>query len=302
MTDVSEHIFALPFGLPGDRDARLVHYLRDEDWASAVTLLRDVVNEQTAQPRWLLVLAYARFRDASDVMVDELGDASREALALIDRSLSLGAPLDDVAPLRDAVERALDDVSREELRLLAKLPEGDDVSALSDEDLESLAFLLSHHGATAAQKTRAAKLFDALGARRTDATALIFRARAALCLAEAGRFDDARAGLEHALAADWSSPPLSRERLLIEAVETQLLEHASGGEFNAVWNVAERNGAKLRFPFPSAWPHQERLLARCMALNDGPRARFVAQCIEDGREELSAALAERVRVARLQRA
>lgn len=290
------HFLSPPFGLPGDRDARLLGYLADDDWVSAMTLLRDVVTSETTAWRWLVLLAYCRFRDASDVVPDELVDACREALGLLERALQHGAPLDDVAPLQEAVEAALDQLSRGEEALLARLGPGDDASALSVEELEHAAFLVQR-----GQPARASALFTALAARLGEAPlAAVAKARSALALAEAGRFEAAKPGLDEALARDWSKPPLNAERLTLEAVETTLLEHAAGEDFGAQWQLAEARGEALAFPFPSAWPHQERLFARCVALRDFPRARALAQRMEAERPELPRALAERFRAVRLE--
>jgi len=285
-----------PWGLPGEGDARLLGYLRDDDWASAQTLLRDAVDAPEAKAVWLLLLAYARFRDATEVMVDELPEACRECLAWLDRAAALGAPMAGVAPLRDAVERALDDVSREELRLTGKLGPGDDAAALSDDELEACAFVL-WRGAPA----RAAHLFEQLAARRTGPKAVVARARGALCLVEAGRRAEAQPLLEAAFAQDWTQAGLSSERLVLESVETALLEGAEGDDFTALWRLAEARGQALDFPFPTAWPNQERLLRRCLAVGDGPKARAVAQRIEDARHELSRALTDAISQARRQR-
>lgn len=288
------HFLAPPFDLPGGRDQRLVKHLEDDDWAAATTLLRDVVTPQTTTWKWLVLLAYVRFRDAADVLPDELVDASREAVQLLHRALEHGAPHDDVAPFLEAVERTLDQLSRGEEALLAKLGPGDDAKALSDEELENVSFLIDRH-----HPARAARLFTAL-AERKGPLATASRARAALALARTGAFEAARPELEAVLTQDWSKRPLSAERLVLEAVETTLLEHATGPEFIALWHLAEARGTALGFPFPSAWPHQERLFTRCVALRDFTRARALAQRMEDERPELPEALAERFRAVRLQ--
>jgi hypothetical protein len=288
------HFLSPPFDLPAGRDARLVRHLEDDDWASATTLLRDVVTPQTTQWKWLVLLAYVRFRDAADVLPDELVDASREALTLLDRAMEHGAPHDDVAPFREAVERTLDQLSRGEEALLAKLGPGDDAKALSDEELESVCFLVER-----SNPARAAKLFTALAGRQGP-LATAARARAALALARSGAFEAAKPELEAVLTKDWSKRPLSDERLALEAAETILLEHASGPEFVALWHLAEARGTALAFPFPSAWPHQERLFSKCLALHDVTRARALAQRMEAERPELPEALAERFRAVRLE--
>jgi hypothetical protein len=285
------HFLSPPFGLPGDGDARLLRHLADDDWVSAMTVLRDVVTSETTAWRWLVLLAYCRFRDASDVMPDELTDACREALGLLERALRCGAPVAEVAPFKEAVEETLDQLSRGEEALLARLGPDDDAGALSTEELENVAFLVQR-----AQPARAARLFTTLAERFGDAPqGLVAQARAALAWAQAGDFAAARPGLEAALARDWSEPPLNAERRTLEAVETALLERAEGDDFDAQWRLAEARGAALAFPFPAAWPHQERLFERCVQLRDFPRARALAQRMEDERAELPRALAQRLR-------
>lgn len=288
------HFLSPPFDLPAGRDARLVKHLEDDDWASATTLLRDVVAPETTRWKWLVLLAYVRFRDAADILPDELVDASREAVQLLHRALEHGAPHDDVAPFLEAVERTLDQLSRGEEALLAKLGPGDDPKALSDEELESVAFLVER-----SNPKRAARLFAGL-AERQGPLAIAARARAALALARSGAFDAAKPELEAVLTKDWSKRPLSDERLALEAIETTLLEHATGAEFVALWHLAEARGTALAFPFPSAWPHQERLFSKCLALRDINRARALAQRMEAERTELPEALAERFRAVRFE--
>lgn len=290
------HFLAPPFDLPGGRDERLHRYLEDDDWASATTLLRDVVTEQTTQWKWLVLLAYVRFRDASDVMPDELVDASREAMQLLNRAMEYGAPHGEIAPFLEAVEGTLDQLSRGEEALLAKLLPGDEPQALSDDELENVAFVLER-----SHPERAAKLFSALASRQGEApVALVSRARAALAGTRAGKFEALKPELDEVLSQDWSKPPLREERLTLEAVETTLLEHASGPEFMALWHLAEARGQALAFPFPSAWPHQERLFARCIALRDTSRARALAARIKDERPELPEYLLERLRAVHLE--
>ena len=288
------HFLAPPFDLPEGRDARLVKHLEDDDWASAITLLRDVVTPQTENWRWLVLLAYTRFRDAADVMPDELVAASREAVLLLQRAMEHGAPHDDVAPFLEAVERTLDQLSRGEEALLSRLGPGDDPAALNEEELETVCFMVDRDN-----PARAAKLFAALAARQGP-LATAARARAALALARSGAFEAARPELEDVLTKDWSKRPLSDERLALEAAETLLLEHASGAEFVALWHLAEARGQALAFPFPSAWPHQERLFSKCLSLRDVTRARALAQRMEEERLELPQALVERFRAVRLE--
>jgi hypothetical protein len=289
MTALEEHLLAPPFGLPDGGDGRLLGYLRDEDWASALVLLREVVTREGPRPRWLLLLAYARFQDAVEVMVDEVPEAAAEALRLIDQALELGAPLAAVAPLREAAEAALDEATREALRLEGLLSPTGTPEALAAEELEALAYSWWR-----GRPAEAAALFEALANRLGGAPAWLARTRAALCLADAGRHEAARPGLEAALALDWTAPGLRPARATLEAVETALLLEAEPADFTAGWALAEARGRAVDLPFPSVWPHQERLLARCLALGDGPRARALARLVE-ARPELSSQLQGLVR-------
>lgn len=279
--DIAEHALALPFGFPDDVDARVARHLADDDWASALTLLRDHVTLAATNPRWLLLLAYARFRDASEVMVDELADGAREALTLIDRAMELGIAYDVVAPLRDAVEAALDQVSREELALTERCAAGADLSTLDLETLEAAAFLFWR-----TDRLRAAQLFVTC-AQRAPAGARVYLARAALCRAELGMTPEVHQELELAFAADWST--FRNDRVVLESVATQLLLRERGASFDALWAVAEARAKSVDLPFPSVWPNQERLLAHCVehGLRQG---RVLAERIGATRPEVSKAL------------
>lgn len=268
------HFLAPPYGLPGAGDARLTLHLREDDWAAATTLLRDVVSAETTNWRWLVLLAYVRFRDASDVMVDELTPAAREALALLERAMVNGAPLSEVAPFRDAVETALDHLTRDEEALRAKWEAARD--ALTLEELEQVAFLLKRDA-----PAKAAEAFEALHARRPSpgTKALAALARGA-----------ARPALEALLTEPWTRD----ERLALEEVETTLLEQVTGAEFVAHWQLAEAKGRELDFPFPTAWPHQERLFTRAWALGDFALARRLGARMKEERSELPKDLREKL--------
>jgi len=161
VTDVSSHVLAPPFGLPGELDGTLLEALRDERWSDAVTLLRDHLDDaadaaDAAAGRRLLLLAYARYRDATEVMFEERLAASQEALQLIDRAVELGVDPQAVAPLREEVEHTLDEESRAELAVLAQLPESGDYAGLP---LELL--LDAGHRLWSSAPGRAAELFAA---------------------------------------------------------------------------------------------------------------------------------------------
>lgn len=275
-----------PWGLPPEQESRLTSYFDAQDWAPAITLLRDSTSVEANHPHRILALAHALVQDAVEVMPDELGDACREALRLIDRATELDpALLDAVAPFIGYVHSLLDQVTRGEEALLHKLGPGDDASKLSDDELENAAFVLERSA-----PARAATLFTTLAGRKTDSLRHAFEARAALALSKSGQFAEARPALENALTHNWAMHPLSTERLTLEAVETELLAHATGAEFDALWQLATERGEALDFAFPMAWPHQEKLFARAIQLRDDVRARALAQRMEDEREEIPSGL------------
>ncbi len=299
MTDVTTHSLAPPWHLPGDRDATLIDYLRDEEWGRAVTMLRDVVTEDTREPKWLLLLAYSRFRDACEVMFDERLPASQEALTLIDRAVAAGASLDEVTPFRHEVESVLDEETRAELAVLAKLPaEGEPLDAAPLDLLADGAFRL-----WASEPARAGQLFEEVARRlksETPDTSVTASIRAGLCFNDAKQFDKGKPLLELALTADWSLPHLREERSLAETAITALLMHATGTEFEALWLLASVSGERLKLPFPSVWPNQEALMKRCATLGEMRKARLIASRIEETRDTLPRALSEFIAHIRLE--
>ncbi len=289
--NVTAHALAPPWHLPGDRDATLIDCLRDEAWGRAVTLLRDVVTPETNEPKWLLLLAYSRFRDACDVMFDERLPAAQEALALIDRAIAAGLPLGDVSALRTEVEDVLDEETRAELAVLAKLPE-------PGESLEGAPLDLLADGAFrvwAAEPARAAALFEEVARRlksQPPDTSVTASIRAGLCFNDAGQFERAKPLLDLALTADWSLPHLRQERSLAETAITALMLRCEGAEFQALWLLGSALGERVKLPFPSVWPNQEALLKRCAAIRDFPKAWLIAGRIEETRDTLPRALSE----------
>ena len=234
------HFLAPPFDLPGGRDQRLVRHLAEDDWASAITLLRDVVSPASTPWKSLVLLAYVRFRDACDVLPDELVDASREAVQLLHRALESGAPHEQVAPFLEAVERTLDQLSRGEEALLAKLGPGDDASRLSLEELEEVSFLVDR-----SNPGRAAGLFSSLARRQGEAPSPLSpeRGRPWRRLAVGPSRLPEAAGRRSLQGR--SMRPLSGQ-LALEAVETALL--STPGRPSALW-CQRRGGEGADFPF-----------------------------------------------------
>ncbi|MBL9037639.1 MAG: hypothetical protein JNG84_03890 [Archangium sp.] len=300
MSDLALHALAPPWNLPGTRDETLLHYLRDEAWDDAVTLLRDVVRDD-AKPTWLVLLAYARFRDANDVMFEQRLAASQEAHALLQKAMADGAPFEAVAPLLHEVETVLDEETRAEVAALAVLPaDGSVPETVETEALADAAFRLC-----SSAPARAAQLFEVL-ARRLETThagaARVMRLHAGVCWADSGDWTRAKPLLDDALTVPWKDAPFRDERALGELAVTHLLRHATGDDFEATWQVADAQGRLSGLTFPSVRPNQEALLRRAIELRDWPKARFVATRIEETREQIPEALAVLMAHVRQQRA
>ncbi len=296
-SETTAHALAPPWHLPGDRDATLIDYLRDEEWGHAVTLLRDVVTPGTTEPKWLLLLAYSRFRDACDVMFDERLPAAQEALALIDRAVAGGLPLSEVTPFRGEVEDVLDEETRAELAVLSQLPEPEQpLDSVALEVLTDAAFLL-----WAGEPERAGTLFEEVARRLRETKpeqALTASIRAGLCFDDAKQFERAKPFLERSLTADWSQPALREERSLAETALTALMLHAKGTELEALWVLASVSGERLKLPFPSVWPNQDVLLRRLTDMREFSKARLVASRIEETRDTMPRTLIEAIAKAR----
>ncbi|WP_224361655.1 hypothetical protein [Hyalangium versicolor] len=294
MTTSAEHLLAGPWGLPGNLDAELARALEQEDYGTALALLRDTLPPEPS-PRLLVLLAFVRFQDALEVMVTELVPACQEALALLERASEAGVPVEAVAPLREEVERVLAEETVRELAAERMTPERAEGAPL-EEVLEAASRLRATHPA------RAAELF-LLAARQDDPErAPIHRADAGIALHQAGRTAEARPLLEAALALDWRTPALWQDSLHVDWAGTLLLEQAHAARdaqaFDTFWAQALAQGRQLHRPFPSNWLNQERLLTLLIARGDGPRATYVATRIEASRHYLPRALAAQVAEAR----
>ncbi|MDY7227695.1 hypothetical protein [Hyalangium rubrum] len=294
MKTSAEHLLAGPWGLPGNLDAELARALEQEDYGTALALLRDAL-PASPEPRLLVLLAFVRFQDAQEVMVTELLPACQEALGLLERAAEAGLPWDVVAPLREEVERVLAEETAHELKAERMTPELAR-SAPLEQVLEAASRL------RAANPARAAELFLVAASRDTPERAPIHRTDAGIALHQAGRFEEARPLLEAALGLDWASSALWPERLHVDWAATLLLEqaHAAGNTaaFESLWDRALILSRQLQHPFPSNWLNQERLLALLIDRGDGARAAHVATRIEASRDYLPRALAAQVTQAR----
>jgi tetratricopeptide (TPR) repeat protein len=294
MKTSAEHLLAGPWGLPGNLDAELGRALEQEDYGTALALLRDAL-PAAPEPRLLVLLAFVRFQDAREVLVTELLPACQEALGLLERATEAGVPLDAVAPLREEVEHALAEETMRELaaeRMTAERAEGPPL----EEVLEAASRL------RATRPARAAELFLVAARRVGPDRAPVHWTEAGIALHQAGRTAEAHPYLEAALALDWRAPALWPERLHVDWAAALLLEqaHAAGDDaaFDSLWARALAQGRQLQHPFPANWLNQERLLALLLTRKDGARAAQVATRIEASRGYLPRALAAQVAEAR----
>lgn len=287
------HLLAPPFGLHPADEARLLGLLEDADWAAVVTLLRNAIVEGSP-PRWLVLLAFARFQDVSEVMLDEQLVGCRESLQLLERAVELGVPMGAVAPLREEIEQTLSSATTAELKLLAQV-EGP-LERVPTDVLADAAFVL-----WSSQPARAAELFEALAQRLSAERPLlagVARLRAGLCWSEAGQHARAESMLAEVEKLPWADRALRSDRQVAEMVWATRLLAAEGVQFEASWAAAQATGEVMGLPFPSVWPNQEKLLARCIAIGDWRHAVQVADAIEAGREVLPTALVELIKLAR----
>jgi hypothetical protein len=150
------------------------------------------------------------------------------------------------------------------------------------------------------QLVPAAVLFEAAARRATaEATAkadetMTYRARAAVCLAEAGEIERAWPLLEESIAHDWGVCSESHfcERAFVE----MLAVHAARSDrkaFVALFARAVARGDEHDEPFPYKYTPQERTLDFCEALRLTAEARIVAERIRE-RTKLPRKLAARI--------
>ncbi|XXF77395.1 hypothetical protein P2318_30735 [Myxococcaceae bacterium GXIMD 01537] len=283
----------MDLSIPGTLDPDLSRALEAQDYGTALAMLRDRLPPEP-EPWQLILLAFLRYEDAF-ALETELVAASQEALGLMERAVEAGATEASVAPLRAMVESVLAAETLRELAAERMTPESARTVPL-EEVLEAASRLRLAHPA------RAAELYLVAARRDIPERAPVHHVDAGAALHAAGRPEEARPLLLPALALDWRQPALWPERLAVDLAATLLLEqaHAAGDDasFEALWNRALALGRALEIPFPTQWPHQERLLELLLKRREGARAAHVATRIEDSREYVPRALTERVRAAR----
>jgi tetratricopeptide (TPR) repeat protein len=306
-----------------DRDLlnRLPPQVRDEaarhvtvgDYGSLVGLLDEhLAGGQQPDPAALLCVALARIRWATEVMVDELVPSAELALVHVAAARRAGAPARDA----DAAERFIRTMLDGERQRQAE--ETDRVFKILDRA----------HAAWKAQRfVDAVALFrDASRQRRAEGRPGEFNdeIRAALCLAQAGRFEEARPVLEQALVFDWAAAGIWNDRHMTEHAAMTMLRHAAAAgdgdgaterhgaaatagdgaaatagtsEFARVWDRAQACAERLAISFPSIHPFQEELLDLTVRLRLPAHCRQVVDRIRARDSRLDAAALAKVQAA-----
>jgi hypothetical protein len=248
-------------------------------------------------PAVLLCLALARTLDATEVMVDRLVPAAELALVHVAAARRAGASDTDADPVERFIRAMLaEERERQRVEQLAAAAG----AGLNSEQLEDRA----HRAWDAGRLDEAAGLFqDAARQMRAEGRTGEFNdeIRAALCLAQAGRVEEARPVLEQALVYDWAGAGIWEDRRTSEKAAMALLREAAAAgrdEFRRAWDRARVNGERVGWPFPSIHPIQEELLditvrlelpEHCRHVLDGVRARTFGRLDAAGRAKVSAA-------------
>lgn len=113
---------------------------------------------------------------------------------------------------------------------------------------------------------------------------ILYRARAAYCLWDAGEFDRARPILNEVIAFDWKSGRLwadrhdtekAYSRLIVEAAVTQDLNRVE-----ALWGQAVARCSSLTWDFPKIVTEQKELLAAAIAMRHKTICRHIFQRLD----------------------
>lgn len=289
--------------LPDDARAEVLSCLHGDDYAGIVRCLkehRESCSEVGAAA--LLVEAYATYRDAMEVMVDQVVPACQAALELLAKARAAGADDREATQLGQEIERtllkAVQQVQEEESQL-------QEATAAADPDLLSR---MAHRRWDRVRSKEAAELFlQAADAERAAASrrgrgradhSFNYLVRAGLCFHEAGLTDRAQPLLEAALVFDWKSAGLWADRHMTEWAFAALLEsHARQPDaegFRRLWSQAVQRGEELEQPFPSIRPKQERLLELSMQLGDKECCRHVLARIQSREERIPKPVREQI--------
>jgi tetratricopeptide (TPR) repeat protein len=219
----------------------------------------------------LLCLALARTWFAAEVMVDRLEPATELALGDVAAARRAGATAAEADPVERFV-RAMLDGERDRRRAAEREPGEPGVDLLLER---------AHQAWDEGRLVEAAGLFQAAARRRpVEGRTGEFNdeIRAALCLAGAGRYAEARPVLERALAYDWAGAGIWNDRNMSEHAAMALLRRAAedgADEFGRVWDRARASAAGRGDAFPRIHPFQEELLNLSMRLGLAGHCRHV---------------------------
>jgi tetratricopeptide (TPR) repeat protein len=248
-------------GLPPPLQEQLEQLLEEEQYGDAAVLLEEHLaqgGERT--PAVLVTLADCVYRDALEVMVDQIIPACQRALTLLDEVQASPRPPAGFRNLRGEISRVLTFHLREEAATQAEIHQAQKAGTLTAEQLSHKAYRLWDAG----ESLQAAELFLQAADKQQPDAAITERARAGFCLAEAGQWDRARPLLQETAEFDWRAAGLWNDRYDSEKAYAWLLLDAAARQdragFRDLWERAVRRGDALELEFPSIRPHQERLL------------------------------------------
>ena len=281
--------------LPERVRADAARYVAAQDYDSLVKLL----DEQPVDPVVLLCVAWARTMWATEVMVDRLLPDAERALEEVGQARRAGAQARDA----DAVERFVRTMLDHERRRQRAEQLSEQAAAagpgLTGEQLRSRA----HRAWDAHRYDEAAGLFrDAARQQLAEGRTGEFNdeIRAGLCLAKAGREDEARPVLEQALVYDWAGAGIWADRHMSEHASMALLRaaaRAGADEFSLVWERAVACSVRLEREFPSIHPFQAELLDLTMRLGLPGHCRRVLDRVRGRSGRLDAATRAKVQAA-----
>jgi hypothetical protein len=274
-----------------------VGYAAAGDHGSLVSLLDDhLAGGPPPDPAVLLCLALARTRFAAEVMVDRLVPDAERSLVHVAAARRAGASAVDADPVERFV-RAMLDGGRDQRRAAGLEQDTSDGGA--GQTVDQLVDR-AHQAWDTGRLEEAAGLFQAAARQRpAEGRSGEFNdeIRAALCLAQAGRYEAARPVLEEALGYDWAGAGIWNDRHMSEHAAMAMLRRAAlagADEFGRVWDRAQACAARLGSPFPSIHPFQEELLDLTMRLGLPGHCRHVLDQVRIRTSRLDAATRAKV--------
>jgi hypothetical protein len=261
---------------------------RDADWeyGDIVDSIEAILEEGSPRsPDLLVALAWYRFEFAECVMVDDILDAGRAALVLIDE-----ATIDNkvVSRLRVNAQRVVRREEQELVRVakLVSVPE----ERLTLRQTKDLAYWLSNQP-EAERKARAARLWLILYERQPESetyhgTKFYNFARGAICLAMFGQYEMAEPMLRQ--ASEWSDSiaAANYSNFLCYTYEQMLLQARDRGdahEFRHIWNAAVDRLHGLGLRFPTVYPLQTEMLAVAIDMGMEDIIAYLVRLIEEVR-------------------